>query len=343
MSKTFEKLLLVQLGILLVISLSSCSVAKENGNVPNPNRVQVKVIVDKINIRSAAMSSAKDIGDVKLDEIYNLVDNLVVKDEKYEWYHILTSNGIDGYIASEIDSPYVKVINGELNPPEIHYYDESISFENEVITYDHLEITDESDFSISHVFHSEEPEKYIIYKVRDKWGNVSEKTQAYTFVYSKPINEFPSSFGKLVMNIEYDSNKIIIDYTLTFSRNIDILDVKKEYFFEVMTPELGEPDYRLTNKTTYNTFKVTYSNNQANTINKTTSVFEVEKQYYENGIKSGDIFHVRATITKLKLGSVWYDNHEFIQEYPTKVSTRGFFNLFLIDRNFWRYYDIVFK
>ena len=61
---------------------------------------QFKVMVDKINIREKPTVDSIDIGDVFYGEIYTILDEVL--DDKYNWYHIKTSTGIDGYVANEI-------------------------------------------------------------------------------------------------------------------------------------------------------------------------------------------------------------------------------------------------
>lgn len=68
---------------------------------------QFKVMVDKINIREKPTVDSIDIGDVFYGEIYTILDEVL--DDKYNWYHIKTSTGIDGYVANEIGLNWVEL------------------------------------------------------------------------------------------------------------------------------------------------------------------------------------------------------------------------------------------
>ncbi len=98
-------------------------------NKENNDKLQVKVIIDKINIRQEATVNSNKIGVVEKNSLFDVLD--YVKDKKYIWFKIKTDNDLNGYIASEIDSPYV-----ETNK-EIDFIPPSISIKEQIISVDY--------------------------------------------------------------------------------------------------------------------------------------------------------------------------------------------------------------
>ena len=76
-------------------------------NALDETKNQFKVKVDKIHIREKPTVDSIDIGDVFYGEIYTILDEVL--DDKYNWYHIKTSTGIDGYVANEIGLNWVEL------------------------------------------------------------------------------------------------------------------------------------------------------------------------------------------------------------------------------------------
>lgn len=68
---------------------------------------QIKILVDKINIREKADQLSLDIGDVFMDEIYTVLDTV---DNNYIWYKISTNTGIIGYVASKKDEKWIELL-----------------------------------------------------------------------------------------------------------------------------------------------------------------------------------------------------------------------------------------
>lgn len=80
----------------------------EQTNVLDNTKDQIKIIVNKINIRSEPTVSSSDIGDVYNGEIYDILG--ITEDDKYIWYKIKTSLGLIGYVASEKGKEWIEVI-----------------------------------------------------------------------------------------------------------------------------------------------------------------------------------------------------------------------------------------
>lgn len=78
-------------------------------NVINNNIDQIKILVDAINIRESSSVDSKDIGNVYLNEIYDVLD--IVDSDIYIWYKIKTSTNVIGYVASKKDENWIEFIS----------------------------------------------------------------------------------------------------------------------------------------------------------------------------------------------------------------------------------------
>lgn len=127
--------LTILLGVVIALGVAGCE-SKKNLNMPvelsneyNEEVFQIKVIIEKINIRKEATLNSDKLGEVSFGDIYTVLDYKT--DEKYLWFHIKTSNGIDGFIASELGNPYVEFLNVsddlDLVPPSLKIINDSIS------------------------------------------------------------------------------------------------------------------------------------------------------------------------------------------------------------------------
>lgn len=104
-------------------------------NIKDENKLQFIVNVDVINIRESASVTSNDIGNVYINEIYDILES--VDDGTYTWYKIRTSNGIEGYVAYLKNSNWVTVFE----PKKEEVQEENSENPNETIK----EETDESD------------------------------------------------------------------------------------------------------------------------------------------------------------------------------------------------------
>lgn len=80
----------------------------EQTNIVDNNKRQIQILVDKINIRESSNEFSKDLGDVYLNEVYDVLDE--VDSNIYTWYKIKTNLGITGYVANKKGLNWVKVI-----------------------------------------------------------------------------------------------------------------------------------------------------------------------------------------------------------------------------------------
>lgn len=86
---------------------------QEQTNEIDNSKKQIKIMVDKINIRMEASKDSADIGDVYYGEIYDVLG--VIEDDIYTWYNIKTSLGLVGYVANEKGKNWLLVTNEEEN------------------------------------------------------------------------------------------------------------------------------------------------------------------------------------------------------------------------------------
>jgi len=88
-------------------------------NDRDENKKQIKILVDKINIRTEANELSLDIGDVFLDEIYTVLE--VIDGEIYTWYKITTNTNITGFVANKKDESWIQLLEEKketIIPPE---------------------------------------------------------------------------------------------------------------------------------------------------------------------------------------------------------------------------------
>lgn len=85
----------------------------KQSNELNNNIDQIKILVDVINIREQASVNSNDIGNVYLDEIYDVLE--IVEDGIYTWYKIKTNTEITGYVANKKDENWIQFINKKID------------------------------------------------------------------------------------------------------------------------------------------------------------------------------------------------------------------------------------
>lgn len=105
-------IVLILSGCITATTISNINLKDKEGfiigtsNKKDDNQLQIKVIIDKINIRKDSSVTSDKIGVVKSNSIFNVID--YKSDQKYIWFKIKTNNNIVGYVASEIENPYVE-------------------------------------------------------------------------------------------------------------------------------------------------------------------------------------------------------------------------------------------
>lgn len=95
-------------------------------NVVDDSKLQIKVIIEKINIREKPEVSSNKLGVVEKDSVFDVIE--YTKDKNYLWIKIKTDNDINGYVASDLESPYVEFNQDiDINPPKITIKSNNVS------------------------------------------------------------------------------------------------------------------------------------------------------------------------------------------------------------------------
>ncbi len=159
---------------------------------------KIEVISKEINYRSDHDANSNLIGKVRKGSKFKVLE-VYLDDPYFIWYKV-KRNMSTGWIASDRYDPYVKEINSpnsevkeatvvDYNPPVLRFFDDVYYVKDiESINYDHLEVTDDSSYHLSHVVYYEEhpedtdiPQYWIQYIAEDEAGNKASKIQKIVF------------------------------------------------------------------------------------------------------------------------------------------------------------------
>lgn len=236
----YDKLELMMHTVILAIILIIIAIFfwPNNEDVTQSNefdetKIQIKVIVKRINIRKEPTIDSEDIGDVYQDEIYTVLD--YVDKEDYYWYKIETNNGIVGYIASDISSSYVEIINGYIDrsAPQIIVEKDFLTFNNGEITYDDVTCIDE--YSVCNLTHDDSDSRFIVFIGKDDIGNISTKKVRYYNVYdTSNVYVEDNKYVKTTYQKEIKGEKIIISAFFVLKNNI-LSDYKSQTYSPIIT------------------------------------------------------------------------------------------------------------
>ncbi len=91
---------------------------REQTNEIDNSKKQIKILVDKINIRQSHSTNSNIIGGVYKGEIYTVVDEQL--DNKYNWYKIKTSLGLTGFVANEKGKQWIEISEPNQDIEESH-------------------------------------------------------------------------------------------------------------------------------------------------------------------------------------------------------------------------------
>jgi len=245
----YNKLELIMNSIIMAIILIIIAVFfwpndedNSQSNKFDKNKIQIKIIVKRINIREGPTIESKDLGDVYQEEIYTVLDHVDKKD--YYWYKITTNQGLTGYVASDPNNPYVEIINGTIDrtPPDISTDKEFLLFNNGEVSYNDILCVD--DYSSCNITYDNSDSRYITYIGTDEDGNESRLRVRYYNVYDtySTYYEF-NKYVNAIYNKKEDNNKIIIEAVYELNKEIlsenksisytPIINLYDEYFNEV--------------------------------------------------------------------------------------------------------------
>lgn len=159
----------------------------------NNEKWHVEITNDFINVRSEPGVYSRIVGKVEKGETYKVLD-VNLDDKNYYWYYIEIDYFNTGWIASDRKNPYLKDFNNpyDIIPPTIKYYEDVYYVKSiDDINYNHLEVTDNTDYKIDHiVYYEEEQNQYwITYTVTDSGENQTSTTQKIVFETEPNKNE----------------------------------------------------------------------------------------------------------------------------------------------------------
>lgn len=206
-------------------------------------KTQIKVTTKRINIRKEANINSEDIGDVYKDEIYTVLGH--IEDSNYYWYKIKTNQGKEGFIASNISDPYVKLLSGYIDrkAPNIKSNKEFLIFINDNTNYDDISCIDEH--SSCTMSYEKEPEYITFYGV-DEDNNKSSLKIKYYNVYNL-YKEYYENNNKINTKISKtkNNNTYTINAFYTINNMISIKDKSNSYtpiinFYDSDMTELGD-------------------------------------------------------------------------------------------------------
>ena len=159
---------------------------------------KIMITEEKVNIREQATVYSNKLGEANRNDVFIVKEKVL--ENKYVWYKIVLKNDKDhqyGWISSERKYPYVKEVNEKKaktkdsvvtdNAKPVIKFNEDFYYTKDIntINYDHLTITDDSEYKItSEVYKETCPDYYqywIVYTATDKYDNKASKTQAIVF------------------------------------------------------------------------------------------------------------------------------------------------------------------
>ena len=175
---------------------------------------KVEITHEYVNVRDAANTSSTIIGKAVQGNVYPVL-SVNLDHPSYVWYEIEYRKGQSGWIASERNFPYVKEYNNPnfkpdennssvedtyeidyVNPVVKYYQDAYYTHDITSITYDHLDIEEESEYEITDKIYIEECKSYhnfwIQYIVTDSFGNTTKKVQKIVFEVEPDTEGMPS-------------------------------------------------------------------------------------------------------------------------------------------------------
>lgn len=255
-------------------------------NKIDKNQTQIKIIVKRINIRKESTIYSEDIGDVYKNEIYTVLETIDKQD--YYWYKIETNQGIIGYIASDPNDEYVKVINGYIDrtPPKLIMEKEFLIFKDGKITNDYVTCIEE--FSTCTITNKKEDSRHVTFIATDEKGNSSSETIKYYNVYDAK-NTYQENTNVINTTFNRINQKEYTTIKSTFKIKKEILNNDKSTTYVPIINFFDENFNELTNiSTTYNESPL---NNSC--INKQN--FSLKEEYIDQNISKDSILCIDYT------------------------------------------------
>lgn len=208
-------------------------------NEKSKDKLQVRVIIEQINIRKDSTTESDKIGIVKEGSTFDVID--YESDGKYIWFHIKTGNKIEGYIASEIENPYVET-NKEIDfePPTMTFLNDPIevnyrsdieeAIKNNVVFSDNKDDNVKFEYNVN--YGKELGDKYYLVTIKaiDKNDNYSTKNIKVKINAEKQMSDGKWITYNDFINIQNRINSLCPNYG--FFDNIEGTgcNINNEYF-----------------------------------------------------------------------------------------------------------------
>ena len=294
-------------------------------NQSNPrdvNKTQIKVKVKALNIRKEPTIDSRDIGTVYYDEIFTVLSR--IDNEDYFWYEIKTKQGIHGYLASDRENEYVKVISGLIDrePPTIVYDKEVLVFHEGEENFDDIKCEDNySECTLTHEIIDSET---VLITAKDKDGNESTKEIKYYKVYS--LNTLYSDKNdNLHMTVTKKVDNSNYTIVTNYINNKDILSANKSNFYSPII-ELYDENFNKVDNVYVRVNKDSLSgsciNNEKNSL---------KDEYKDKDILKGSILCINYsfvnkedTIKYIAVGFQGMENYDNTENYLANYNSNFF-------------------
>lgn len=240
--------------LLILMCTTGCSFANRDkdgsligiSNESSTDLFQVKVIIDSINIREHPRADSNKLGVVVKDSIYTVLD--VISDDNYYWFHIKTNNNIEGYIASNMNDPYVEYINRDyvdITKPIITIDKDNIDVSvrsdiNDDFVHSHVQYSDDYDknpkFEYEINFDDGYGPYYLNVKVTDESGNSNEAKILITVVDERKMKDNKWLTYNEFIALQNKATTICQKYTGNYQSTYN--ECEKEYAFVLYPNEV---------------------------------------------------------------------------------------------------------
>lgn len=189
------------IALIIIASIAGGIYFFVNLYLEDKNAWKLEVVTSYIKVREEPGASSYQIGTVYIGEILTIKE-INQDDPNYVWYNIEYKGYQNAWVSSSRNEPFVKEINGinstgdteepyfeDYKNPVIRYNEDIYTTLNlSTINYNHIEVEEDSKYTITHEIYYEEkpkdsdiPQYWIKYYVEDEHGNKASKVQRIIF------------------------------------------------------------------------------------------------------------------------------------------------------------------
>ncbi len=275
---------------------------KSQQNEIDKNKTQVEITSKIIDIKESPSREAKSIGKVYEGEVYTVLDN--IDKDGYFWYRIKTSNGIEGFIETDLNEDGIKVISGIIDrtAPTIIYPKDFMVFKDGKIIDEELSCIDDYSENCTFDFEIIDAE-YIKVSAIDDAKNESNKYFKYYNVYSFNEVVVEDNLNVIATFKRSESNKNLIEAFYNLKRDIE-KDNKSNNYIPVIN--FFDEDF---NKVNITNIEYDAVKQDEKCINKSTTL---KDSYIEKDLKEDDLICL---------------NYNFLDDDRIKYFTVGFYGI----------------